>query len=355
MKRKMLLISVALASLIWTGGCGGGKYVFSEPTYTGQIEKGTVLREFSIDRKLGDKILALDPEHVSEKDIKEVLSLAPAPRIINLHGGIFPVHLAMKSFSVFLVRMGYPETKIRNPRDGAYSYSCYKSSEKIAGIIAWYYEKEGLRPMIIGHSQGGIQAVKVLHELSGSFEDKISVWNPITEESEDRYSIMDPLTGWEQNVIGLHVSYVTAVGAGGFTRFLPNQWSMLGKLRTIPDTVEEFTGFYMGFDLIGGDLIGFGPANEFKANGRAKVRNVKLPLGYNHVIIPITKHLVEEQEKRDWINSYVPTDNPELNVEFKTSSMNILWAADVWHSIKRHWVIELQRFIRAQRAGQHAP
>jgi len=31
-------------------------------------------------------------------------------------------------------------------------------------------------------------------------------------------------------------------------------------------------------------------------------------------------------------------------------NFHIIWAADVWHSIKRHWVIELQNFIRARRA-----
>ena len=29
-----------------------------------------------------------------------------------------------------------------------------------------------MRPMLIGHSQGGIQAVKVLHELDGAFGDR---------------------------------------------------------------------------------------------------------------------------------------------------------------------------------------
>ena len=32
-------------------------------------------------------------------------------------------------------------------------------------------------------------------------------------------------------------------------------------------------------------------------------------------------------------------------------SMNILWAADVWYSIKKHWVLEAQRFLRAKNAA----
>jgi hypothetical protein len=37
-------------------------------------------------------------------------------------------------------------------------------------------------------------------------------------------------------------------------------------------------------------------------------------------------------------------------VQFDANSENILWAADVWYSIKKHWVLELQRLIRARNA-----
>ena len=32
------------------------------------------------------------------------------------------------------------------------------------------------------------------------------------------------------------------------------------------------------------------------------------------------------------------------------STDNALWAADVWFNIKRHWALEAQKVIRAQRA-----
>jgi hypothetical protein len=32
----------------------------------------------------------------------------------------------------------------------------------------------------------------------------------------------------------------------------------------------------------------------------------------------------------------------------------VLWAADVWHSIKKHWCLEAQRLIRAQRESDDA-
>ncbi|HAM52867.1 MAG TPA: hypothetical protein DCP92_20025 [Nitrospiraceae bacterium] len=343
----------ALLCLAFFSGCATTHYTYVEALYTQNVTNGTVLQNFSLDPLIEDQILALDPEHISEKDIKEVLSHAPAPRIINIHGGIFPVYLAMKSFSKFLIGMGYPETKIRNPKNGDYSYSCYDSSEMIAGSIAWYYEKEGMRPMMVGHSQGGMQAVKVLHDLAGTFGKDIPVWNPLTGQSEKRYSIIDPLTGCELPVTGVQLSYATAVGAGGLTRLLPNQWSMLGKLRSIPDSVEEFTGFYIGLDFLGGDLLGFGPSNKYEPTGTAKVRNVRLPAGFAHTTVPATKHLAESQEIRDWINNYQPTEEPKVTVTFQSSSTNILWAADVWHSIKKQWCLEVQSLIRAKRALKH--
>jgi len=318
-----------------------------------KIEKLPPPRDFVFSPELREKILALDPEHVTGKDVKDVLSQAPAPKIINIHGGVYPVYLCMKSFSEFLIGMGYPEASIRNPGDGSYSFSCYASSEKIVGAIAWYYERDGMRPMIVGHSQGGMQAVKILHELSGDSVKEIPVWNPLTQQTESRCDITDPLTGKKRPVVGLQLSYVTAVGAGGITRFLPNQWSVDGDLREIPDSVVEFTGFYLGLDVLGGDDLGFGSANCYKATGKAIVRNVQLPTSYRHATIPDTRHLLDSQEVVDWINNYTPTNKPELNVQFKSDSSNILWAADVWHDIKKYWVIELQRLIRAQEANQN--
>jgi hypothetical protein len=351
-KTSILLISVVFVALV--AGCATTTYQYKESTYTQPIEKGLVLRQFSLEPSLESKILALNPERVTDQEVREVLSRTTAPRIVNIHGGIYPVHLCMISFAEFLIGMGYPEDKIRIPGDGSFSFSCYENSEKIAGAIAWYYEKEGLRPMVVGHSQGGIQAVKVLHVLAGDFGDQIPVWNPLTGKAEERYSIIDPITGHVQTVVGVQVSYATAVGAGGFTRFLPNQWVMLDKLRSIPDTTVDFTGFIIGMDLLGGDLLGFGSANQYGPNGRAGVRNVRLPLGYNHVTVPVTAHLVESQETKDWINRYVPREEPELTVKLNGNTSNILWAADVWYSIKKHWVLELQRLILAKRTMANA-
>ena len=60
--------------------------------------------------------------------------------------------------------------------------------------------------------------------------------------------------------------------------------------------------------------------------------------------------MLENQEAMDWINRYEQTEKPKHPEELKGNTRNILFGADVWQSVKKHWVIELQRLIRARRA-----
>ena len=296
------------------------------------------------DRALQDRLLALDPDHVTDDDVRQVLAQGPTPRIMLLHGGIYPVQLLMESFGRFLVRMGYPQSRIRAPGDGAWSYSPYEEAEKLAGILAWDYERTGVRPMLIGHSQGGMQAVKVLHELAGHFDDAVRVYDPLRDAFEGRTTIVDPLTREKRPVVGdVRVSYASAVGAGGATFIMPNQWSMAGKLESIPDTVADFTGFTVGIDLIGGDT-------HYAANGTAHVRNIALPITYNHIFVPAVGSLADDATVRDWINAYAPGDKRDPSTLPGDAAVHVLWAADVWYSIKRHWCLEAQRLVRAERA-----
>jgi hypothetical protein len=121
---------------------------------------------------------------------------------------------------------------------------------------------------------------------------------------------------------------------------MPNQWDMTPGLRSIPDSVEEFTGFCKKFDLLGGDLLGYGSVNEYEAGGTSTVRNVWLPTEYKHGRIPDTKHLLHSPEMMDWINRYrpsgAPVSRPELDARFDGDSSNILWAAEVSHGQTRH-------------------
>jgi hypothetical protein len=354
MSRRYVASSLALAAMLFflLAACSTAPYAppagASEPAGL-----GTGAQSLALDAATEDGVLALDPEHISGEHVATTLAAVRAPRIVLLHGGIYPVYLAMSSFAEFLIAMGYPEASLRRP-DGAldsiYSYSPYQDSAELAGLVAWFYERDGMRPMLIGHSQGGVQVVKVLDELAGVFSSEVRVWNPVIDKPEARTTIIDPLTGTERPVVGVSASYASAVGAGGAAFLLPNQWSMTHRLRTIPDTVEEFTGFSINVDLIAFSFPGARGASEYKSNGSAKVRNVFLPSWYNHVVIPVTRQLTADPAMRDWLNAYTP-NTPGIAESIPPGpSVNALWAADVWFSIKKHWCLEAQRLIRAKRA-----
>jgi len=345
-KRGLLRAALAIASVL--AGCAGAPLAERAPGVAASAERGpqAVLGAMALDLQLETRILALDPERVSDGDVRQLLAQGPTPRIIALHGGIYPVHLLMESFSRFLTGMGYPPHKLKHPGDGRLSHSPYEDSLQIAGLVAWYYEREAMMPMMIGHSQGGIQLVKVLHDLAGDGVTQIAVWNPLTDSAEPRVTIVDPFTGAQRPVVGLKIGYASVVAAGGAALMLPNQWSMVRRLRTIPDTVDEFTGYALALDLVAWDMPGAGA--RYQARSGARVRNIELPAAYSHVFVPQTAHLARDAAMRDWLNAYQP-DQPAPPPVHARSADNSLWAADVWFHIKKHWVLEAQKVVRARR------
>jgi hypothetical protein len=309
-----------------------------------------VLRAIALDRSLEDRVLALDPENITAEDVRDTLARVPAPRVVLLHGGVFPVHLAMTSFAHLLIGMGYPEERIRVPGSNDWSHNPYLPSERVAGLIAWSYENEGMRPMLIGHSQGGIQVVKVLHDLAGTYGDDVRVWNPLIGGFEPRKTIIDPFTGRERPVVGVQVSLASAVGAGGPSFIFPNNWDVIGRLRDIPDTAVQFNGYFIGIDWFVMNVGG--PGNDrFRGRGATQVRNVELPAGYLHVSVPVSHHLPKDATLRKLMDDYrATTEKPDEAAMPGNYSDNFYYAADNWHGIKKHWALEAQRVIRARRS-----
>ena len=337
MKGKRLKIAVISFFLCCLFGCA----------HTEKTPPSSLSREVSLPPHLVQQVLSLDPESLSEKEVSEVLSRCPAPRILVLDGSI-PI-VSMESFAKFLIRMGYPEESVRNPATGSYSYSSYRSSKKMAGMIAWYYEKEGMMPMLVGQSQGGMLSIKILYEFAGTFNEKITVWNPYTDQSEDRHAIVDPLTGHERPVVGIKLGYASAIATGKLMRVFLGQWDMLSQLRRIPDSVEEFTGFHIQYDPISGTLFGVGRRDHYAAIGSAAVRNVILPAESSHLSVPLTEDLAKDREAREWIHRYTTSSPPPQETkDFYRDKRNILLAADLWYSIRKHWCIELKRWILAK-------
>jgi hypothetical protein len=342
--RATAVVAAALSLLIT--GCATP--VQQHERNAGAVTPGSVLASVPLSPEIEDRILAIDPRHVSDDDVRHTLALGPTPRIVALHGGIYPVHLVMESFADFLTGMGYPERAIRDPGSHDLTHSPYEDARVLAGEIVWYYEHEGVRPMMVGHSQGGMQAVKVLYDIAGLLGDQVTVVDPLTRTDLARTSFLDPLTGATRPITSLRLPYASAVGAGGLATLLPNQWIMADRTFEIPDSVEDFTGFQIGVDLIA--LDNARTRGRYRALGIANVRNVHLPAAYSHYYVANAEPLAKDAKTRAWINAWTPAlvgQDPPPGIDPE----NIQWAADVWYSIKEHWVTEAQRFVRARRAA----
>lgn len=345
-RARSILVAIHFAAIAASGCAGPGS---SAPAAHRAVSvgSGVAARPIAVDTATEDRILALAPERISEREVADLLARVPAPRIICLDGSV-PI-VTMRRFAEFLVAMGFPEASIRNPKNGTYSESSWGESRRLAGMLAWYYEREGMMPILIGHSQGGMLAIKVLYDLAGASGDRIAVWNPLTDRPEQRFTIVDPLTGVERPVVGLRVGYAAAIATGNTPRMLLGEWDILPKLRKIPDTVEEFAGFFVEWDLIAGTFPGTDP---FRASGSATVRTVVLPADYGHITLPLTAHLAANPATRAWISEYAPAQAlPPLPAGPDVDATNIVHAAEIWYSIKRHWCLEEQRLIRAKRAA----
>src|SRR5204862_2004190 len=138
---------------------------------------------------------------------------------------------------------------------------------------------------------------------AGDFPDATPVVEPTTRRVRGRTSLHDPLTHEPQAAVGLKVGYAAALATGKLARVLLGQWSMLPRLRLIPDTVENFTGFTIPGEIIAGNVFGDEP---YRASGTADVRNVTLPPTYSHIRLPLTQHLAQQSVTRAWIDAYRP-------------------------------------------------
>jgi hypothetical protein len=296
------------------------------------------------------RLAGMDCSNVTATEVSATLSRAPAPRIIALHGSV-PI-VTMEPFAAFLEAMGYPRARLEQPGSNARSYSSFVDSRRLAGHLAWHYEQEGLMPMLIGHSQGGMIVIKVLHDLAGTQQAApIPVWSPLRDAPESRTTIVDPLNGDTRPVTGLKVDYAAVLVTGSLPRLLLGQWGILPLLRDVPDSVVEFTAFSIPWDPIAG--TGAQPA-PYRSTGTARVRNVVLPDAYSHIALPRAEHLAAQPATRAWIEAYRPGMSTPPPGDSDTS--NLLHAADIWHSMKQHWCEGAKRLgARSALSGTPSP
>jgi hypothetical protein len=245
----------------------------------------------------------------------------------------------MEPFARFLIAMGYPAARLADPEGGEFSESSFMRSDVLAGELAFDYERTGMSPMLIGHSQGGMLVIRTLYELAGAFHDAIRVVDPASGEVLARTTIVDPYTQRARPVVGLRVAYGAAIATGWLPRLMLGQWSMLSRLRTVPDSVDDFTGFILPNDPIEGNLFGDRP---YEASGSAHVRTVVLPESYHHVTLPRVAHLAADPALRAWIDAWRPGDR---TMPPQGDTSNLVHATDIWYSVKRHWCLQAQRLL----------
>jgi hypothetical protein len=340
---RMLLCAMRLSAMLWCAMPLCARWAGAAPADAARAGESLPRFVRNLDAATVGSILALDCTRLTAADVAGPLAQAPAPRIILLQGSL--AVMTMEPFGEFLVAMGYPVAQVRDPRDGRMSHSSFGDSLHWAGALAWYYESDGVMPMLIGHSQGGMMAIRILYELDGAFHQSIPVWNPLIEAELDRAAIRDPVSGETRPVKGLAVGYAAAIATGKLPRILLGQWDMIAKLRRIPDTADEFTGFSIPWDPIAGT---FADPEPYVATGTARVRNVTLPAGTSHIMLPRTSELAANEVTRAWIEGWSPSSAAAVPDDGGIDVSNIVHAADIWYSVKRNWCVSAQRLLLAK-------
>ncbi|MCA9396583.1 MAG: hypothetical protein KC649_05375 [Candidatus Omnitrophica bacterium] len=314
------------------------------------------IRQFSVDPDISADLNKLDKMRLTRRDLSEVLSSYPAPRIFGIGGGVYTAHILMEDLAEFLTGMGYPAESVYHPDDGKFAVSSYSDPEKIAGETLFYYQYEGVRPVYIGHSLGGVQAIKTAHFFSGNFgHKKVKIFDPIAGRYSNQKDFVSPLSGEHVSFSSLKpIAHLIAVGSGGISRVFPSQWSMGERVKQVPDSVLRMTGIHLEGDWLGNDFLTGKEQNEYQSLGSARVENFYLPPGHNHVTLIRTKHLLEHPEVREWIDSYNPHTFTAIPEGLPGNTDNILLAAELWHILKEEWylaALEIDAACRRQPDG----
>lgn len=273
----------------------------------------------------------IDCDHVTAHGVREVLSPKRAPRIIALQGSV--AFVTMEPFAEFLEAMGYPSERLGSGPDRARTRSSFIDSIRLVGEIAWYYERDGVMPVLVGHSQGGMLVIKALHELAGTNgRRELRVWNVLRNEPEPRTTIVDPVSDEMRSVADLKVRFAAVLATGSLPRVLLGQWGMLPLLREVPDSVVDLIAFSIPWDGIAGTFANPPP---YRATGSAHVRNVVLPSSYSHIDLPRMAHLAGDPATREWIEAFDPSvvTTPPAGVDVT----NLVHAAELWHALKHAW------------------
>jgi hypothetical protein len=272
------------------------------------------------------RILALDPERVSDRQVRELLTLAPAPRVLLFKGSL---GADMESFGAFLQRMGYPDQRLRNPATGGYGYSfqwngcACAECDAMADVVRRLARSEGAAPVLVGHSGGGVTVSRILQVLASA------------DGTVPR------------------LPYAATLGTGALLRRVPGFpgcTADIPHLGLVPASVQAFTGYRIAGDPFT-SILGFG---DYRAVGggevKARVRNVLLSPQVSHVNAFEFDGYADHPGVRAWIDAYQPDAPATLPESTGLDLSNLPHAADLWHSLKKQWALQARQW--ASRIGR---
>lgn len=265
------------------------------------------------------RMLALDPERVTADELRELLGQGPAPRILLFQASLLA---DMESFGAFLQRMGYPERSLRHPVSGRYSYrfawsgcDCEPCVHEARSIVQ-QWQHDGLAPMLVGHSGGGATVSRLLHLLA------------------------EPPAAWPGEVPRL--PFAAMLGTGALLRRLPGFPGCaadIPRLALVPPSVQEFTGYRIAGDPFT-SILGFGEFRAVPGPAAARVRNLQLSGEVGHLSAFEVDGYAEHAEVRAWIDAYRPGQAMALPSAPGLDLANLPHIADLWHAIKKHWLLQ---------------
>ena len=268
-----------------------------------------------------------------------------APHVVMAQGSLGIV--TMEPFGRFLAAMGYPARALVDAHGGAMTTDSDVDGRTLAGVLASMHERDGVRPILIGHSKGGGVVIQTLRALAGADGDDLPLVDPRTLEPLPRRSYVDPATGERKRVVDLRLPLAAAIATGRMPRVLRGQFELARVLRDVPDSAEAFVGFFIPYDPIAGTFAG--DEDPYRALGRADVRNVVLPPQTSHIGAPRAEPLAADAATRAWIEHYRPgAGEPPAAMR---DAENLAMAAELWYAIKRAWCGEAQRVLRARPNG----
>jgi hypothetical protein len=264
-------------------------------------------------------LLALDPDRVSDRQVQELLSQAPVPRVLLFKGSL---GADMESFGAFLKQMGYPAHRLRNPATGGYSYSlswsgcrCDECDALAAGLPA-QARRDGVAPMLVAHSGGGVTLSRILHRLAADADAP-------------------------------RVLFAATLGTGGLMRLVPGFpgcAAELPKLSQVPASAAAFTGYRIDGDPFTA-LLGIGDFHPAEGQApAAQVRNVLLPWQVSHLRAFEVDGYAAQPQVRAWIEAYQPGSDAPLPEATGLDLGNLRHIADLWHSLKKHWALQARQW-----------